>query len=154
MELNQELNQAAFMEKVRNPILQAVTVFTGVIGLMLILKIIIWSGSAAITNRAFWIIAGSAILFFALLNSIISLSVKDMSQYWTRSTICYTVLMISSGALAYIFSSMTITEAGSFKWIFMVLTFGYLLFLSVMRFMRKIVEIAQKEDDKWMSRRK
>ena len=58
------------------------------------------------------------------------------------------------GVLAYIFSSMTITEAGSFKWIFMVLTFGYLLFLSVMRFMRKIVEIAQKEDDKWMSRRK
>ena len=61
MELNQEFNQSAFMEKVRNPILQAVTVFTGVIGLMLILKIIIWSGSAAITNRACWIIAGCAI---------------------------------------------------------------------------------------------
>jgi hypothetical protein len=47
-----------------------------------------------------------------------------------------------------------ISEAASFKWIFMVVTFGYLLFLSLMRFMRKVVFLAQQEDNRWMNRRK
>ena len=142
------------MDKTQNPIIQAVVVSIGVLVMMFIAKLIILAGSSVVGNRVFWIIAGSAILFFAIFNSIISLSVNDMNQYWTRSTLCYTGLMISSGFFAYVFSSMTISEAGTFKWIFMVLTFGYLFFLSVMRFMRKIVQIAQKEDDKWMGRLK
>jgi hypothetical protein len=149
-----KLDQTSFMDKTQNPIIQAVVVIIGVLVMMLIAKLIILAGSSVMGNRVFWIIAGTAILFFALFNSIISLSVADMNQYWTRSTLCYTGLMISSGFFAYVFSSMTISEAGTFRWIFMVLTFGYLLFLSVMRFMRKIVQIAQKEDDKWMGRMK
>lgn len=149
-----KLDQTSFMDKTQNPIIQAVVVSIGVLVMMFIAKLIILAGSSVVGNRVFWIIAGSAILFFAIFNSIISLSVNDMNQYWTRSTLCYTGLMISSGFFAYVFSSMTISEAGTFKWIFMVLTFGYLFFLSVMRFMRKIVQIAQKEDDKWMGRLK
>ena len=149
-----KLDQTSFMDKTQNPIIQAVVVSIGVLVMMFIAKLIILAGSSVVGNRVFWIIAGSAILFFAIFNSIISLSVNDMNQYWTRSTLCYTGLMVSSGFFAYVFSSMTISEAGTFKWIFMVLTFGYLFFLSVMRFMRKIVQIAQKEDDKWMGRLK
>ncbi len=149
-----KLDQTSFMEKTQNPIIQSVVVVIGVLIMMLIAKLIILAGSVVMGNRVFWIIAGTAILFFGIFNSIISLSVKDMNQYWTRSTLCYTALMVSSGFFAYVFSSMTITEAGSFKWIFMVLTFGYLFFLSVMRFMRKIVQIAQKEDDRWIQRQK
>lgn len=149
-----KLDQTSFMDKTQNPIIQAVVVIIGVLVMMLIAKLIILTGSSVMGNRVFWIIAGTAILFFALFNSIISLSVSDMNKYWTRSTLCYTGLMLSSGFFAYVFSSMTIGEAGTFRWIFMVLTFGYLLFLSVMRFMRKIVQIAQTEDDKWMGRMK
>ena len=149
-----EQSQTSFMNRVFNPILQAFIVFSGLVIFMLTAKIIKMSGSIFVNDRIFWVIAGTAILFFALFNSVISLAVKDMNQYWTRSTASYAVLMVLSGSMAYLFSSMTISEAGTFRWIFMVLTFGYLLFLSIMRFMRKIVQIAQQEDNKWMQRRK
>jgi hypothetical protein len=147
-------SDSTFMERMSNPIIQASIVLIGVLIFMLVTKILKWSGSIIVNNSIFWVIAGAAILFFALFNSVISLSVKDMNQYWTRSTASYTVLMVLSGCFAYLFSSMTMTEAGTFKWIFMVLTFGYLLFLSIMRFMRKIVQIAQQEDNKWIERMK
>jgi hypothetical protein len=147
-------SNSSFMDRMSNPIIQASIVLSGVLIFMLVTKILKWSGSVIVNNSIFWVIAGAAILFFALFNSVISLSVKDMNQYWTRSTASYTVLMVSSGCFAYLFSSMTMTEAGTFKWIFMVLTFGYLLFLSIMRFMRKIVQIAQQEDNKWIERMK
>jgi len=41
---------------------------------------------------------------------------------------------------------MSIYEAKSFRWIYIVFTFGYLLFLCILRAMRKIVHIAQKQD--------
>ena len=121
---------------------------------MLIAKILKWTNLADIAGQAFWIIAGTSILLFAIFNSVLSLSTKDMNLYWTQSIPTYAALMVLSGSLAYLFSAMTMQEAGTFRWIFMVLTFGYLLFLSMMRFMRKIVEIAQKEDDSWMKRMK
>ncbi|MGK0452465.1 MAG: hypothetical protein ACJAXE_003142, partial [Neolewinella sp.] len=33
-----------------------------------------------------------------------------------------------------------------YKWIYFVVTFGYLVFLSMIAFMKKIVEFAQKEE--------
>lgn len=147
-------NPSTFTEKAQNPVYQVIVVAIGLLITMLLVKIVIMGGATIISNRVFWIIAGTAVLFYSLFNSIISLNASDMNTYWTRSTLCYAALMISSGFMAYVFSSMTMSEAGTFKWIFMVLTFGYLLFLSMMRFMRKIVHIAQKEDNKWMGRMK
>lgn len=147
-------SSSPIIQKISNPVYQASIVLLGVISVMFILKTAKWLGSQAINDRIFWVVAGTAILFFAIFNSVISLSIKNMDKYWTHSTASYAGLMIVSGGLAYLFSSLTITEAGTFRWIFMVLTFGYLLFLSIMRFMRKIVQIAQQEDDRWMSRMK
>lgn len=149
-----ERNQATFIEKALNPIFQGVVVLCISLTAMIVFFVLNSSGFMDVDNRVFWVIGGATTLFFGLFNSVISLGAADMNVYWFRSTVCYVVLMVSSGCLAYLFSGMTMTEAGSFKWIFMVLTFGYLLFLSIMRFMRKIVQIAQQEDDKWVGRAK
>ena len=149
-----EKQESSFFEKSYNPLLQGVLVFGFALTMMLIAKILQWTGIADISGPAFWVIAGTSILLFAIFNSVLSLSAKDMNQYWTRSIPTYAALMVLSGSSAYLFSAMTIHEAGTFRWIFMVLTFGYLLFLSMMRFMRKIVQIAQREDDSWMKRMK
>jgi beta-lactamase regulating signal transducer with metallopeptidase domain len=149
-----ETKSSHFLDKTYNPIMQAGMTLIFALVLMLVLQLVKWSGAAVIGNRNFWIIAGTAILTFALFNSVLSLSTKDMNKYWVQSTASYAVLMVACGGLAYLFSAMTINQAGSFRWIFMVLTFGYLLFLSMMRFMRKIVQIAQKEDDSWQRRTK
>ena len=67
-------------------------------------------------------------------------------KYWGRSIYCYMGLAAVSGLFAYLTSSLSINEAGSYKWIFFVLTIGYLVFLSIMSLMRKVVEFAQKEE--------
>ena len=149
-----EKQETSFFEKSYNPILQGVVILGFAVLIMLLAKIIQWTGIAHISGQAFWIIAGTSILLFALSNSILSLSSKDMDNYWVRSIPTYAAVMIMSSSFAYLFSAMTMQEAGTFKWIFMVLTFGYLLFLSMMRFMRKIVDIAQEEDDNWTKRMK
>jgi hypothetical protein len=145
-------NQSTFMDKALNPIFQAVVVLCISVTAMGVFFALKSSGIMDVDSRIFWVIGGATTLFFGLFNSVISLGAADMNVYWFRSTSSYTVLMVASGCLAYFFSGMTMTEAGSFKWIYMVLTFGYLLFLSIMRFMRKIVHIAQQEDDKWIGR--
>ena len=152
--LYMENKQSSFLIRAYNPIFQALSALCLAIGLMVVAQGLKWSGMMSVSSRAFWIIAGTSILSYAIMNSIISLSSSDMNRYWFRSTASYAVLMLSCGFLAYLFSARTITEAGTFRWIFMVLTFGYLLFLSITRFARKIDSIAQKEDEKWENRTK
>jgi uncharacterized membrane protein len=121
----------------------------------LILKALQMSDNMDWSPHSFWVVCGTGLLVYALFSSIISLTVEsDMNNYWTRSTGTYAVVMGIGGCLAWLFSGLMISEAASFKWIFMVVTFGYLLFLSLMRFMRKVVFLAQQEDNRWMNRRK
>ncbi|MEZ4956533.1 MAG: hypothetical protein R2825_23450 [Saprospiraceae bacterium] len=104
------------------------------------------SAGVEVEQRLPWTLAGTFILFFAIFNSLISLMTDNMDRYWTRSILSYVALAGAVALLAWGFSSLTINEAGSYKWIYIVLTFGYLLFLSMIGFMRKIVEFAQREE--------
>ena len=85
-------------------------------------------------------------LLFAMFNSVISLSVADMIKYWGRSVYGFLGLAAGAGFLAYLFSSIPIGEAGSYRWIYVVVSFGYLVFLIIMALVRKIVEFAEKEE--------
>ena len=81
-----------------------------------------------------------------MFNSVFSLSAENMLKYWGRSIYSYLGLAFASGVAAYFFSAMSIDEAGSYRWIYIVLTIGYLVFLGMMAFMRQIVEFAQREE--------
>jgi hypothetical protein len=146
---------ALFFERLYNPFWQGGTIFTFIALTMLVLKGLEASNNMDASPHSFWVVCGTGMLVYALFSSILSLSiVTDMNQYWTRSTGVYAILMIGGGCLAWLFSGLMLSEAASFKWIFMVVTFGYLLFLSLMRFIRKVVFLAQQEDNRWMNRRK
>ena len=134
------------MEKIKNPTLQASIVAGAAITLMLLLKILGLMGWVAVDNIFYWLMAGTFLLFFGLFNSILSANSLNMNHYWSRSTSSYTALLFVLMGAAYLLSGIGWYDLGGFKFVFIVVTFGYLLFLSLMRFMRKIVEIAQKED--------
>lgn len=51
-----------------------------------------------------------------------------------------------SGGTAYLLSGIAINDAGSYRWIYIVVTIGFLVFMSIMGFMKRIVEFAQKEE--------
>ncbi|MBR9921142.1 MAG: hypothetical protein GYB31_09905 [Bacteroidetes bacterium] len=136
----------SFYAKAYNPILQAVLVFATAIIFMVFGKIINGLGIMEVGERFPWMTAAAFMLFFALFNAIISLSSKDLNQYWGRSIFSFGGLAIASGLMAWLFSGIEINEAGSYRWIYTVITFGYLVFLSLMGMMKRIVEFAQKEE--------
>ena len=139
------MEKDSLLEKLKSPVRQAVIILFCVFVFNILIYLMSTVG-AEFEQRMPWTIACTFILFFAIFNSILSLMTDNMDRYWTRSILSYVGLAAASGLMAWAFSSLTINEAGSYRWIYIVLTFGYLLFLSMIGFMRKIVEFAQREE--------
>lgn len=139
-------NNERFFEQVHNPVKQALAVFAGVVALNLIGMAIRSVDLLDIGDRFPWMVAASFMLFFAVFNSLFSLSAKSMALYWKASIYSYLGLATASGLLAWAISSLPISAAGSYRWIYIVVTIGYLIFLSLMATIRSIVEFAQREE--------
>lgn len=136
----------SFLARAYDPILQGLFALGGAILLMLIGQLVLWSGALEVTARFPWMAIGALMLFYALFNSIFSLSSKDPTKYWGRSLMSFIGLTAIGGTAAWLFSGLSIWEAGSFRWIFVVITLGYLVFLSLVNLMKRIVEFAMKEE--------
>jgi len=95
-----------------------------------------------------WVISGSILLAFALMNTLIGLNTEaKMNIYYGKSLIGFLGLALGASVLAKTFSSYSLGEAGSMWWIYVVITIGYLIFLGMMMLMKTIVTFAQKEDE-------
>ncbi len=143
-----------FFSRIYNPFYQSVFVIVLVVLAMVVLKLLNSTHVTDIHTSVYWVVGGAGLLFFGIFNSVISLKEGDMNVYWYQSFGAYAALLLLTCIAALFLSGVSIDEAGSFKWIFSILTFAYLLFLSLMRAMRKVVSLAQKEDDSWQSRQK
>lgn len=93
-----------------------------------------------------WVVLCGLILFFAVSNSVLSLYATDLNKYWMQSIFSFMILLGGGGLLAWAISGVSISNAGSVKWLYMVFTFGYLVFLSIVNLMKILVKIAQKQD--------
>ena len=136
----------AFLEKIYNPALQAAAAFAFGTFITLMAKFVGATGLMDVTDRFAWMSAAAMMLLFAVFNSVISLSAPKISKYWGRSIYCFAALAAVSGLFAWFMTGMSIGEAGSYKWIYFVVTIGYLVFLSMMGFMKFIVDFAQREE--------
>lgn len=140
-----EENASLFAKSV-SPVKQAAATFAGVVVISLLAKGIAASDSLAVSDRFPWMAAASFMLVFALFNAVYSVSSKDMVKYYGRSIYSFMALAAASGLFAWLLSSKSLNEAGSYRWIYLVITVGYIVFLCMMAFMRKVVEFAQKEE--------
>lgn len=129
-----------------NPVLQAAVIFGATLLVILVAKFVDLAGIAEVGQRFPWLSAASFMLFYAIFNSIFSLSSGKPNQYFSRSIFSFMGLAAANGLIAWLFSSLSIDEAGSYRWIYVVVTFGYLVFMSIMGFMKRIVEFAQREE--------
>lgn len=116
------------------------------IGLMLI----VMAGSKVIVDADnyvhFWEMSLSVLMAFGLFNAVFSIPYKDKMVYFRNSIFCYLLVAGIGVFLATMFSGVSIDEAGSFRWMLAVFTFSYLVFLCIVNAMRKIIEIAKKQD--------
>ncbi|MFK7774253.1 MAG: hypothetical protein AB8F94_19045 [Saprospiraceae bacterium] len=142
----QETTNDPFFVKAKDPVMQASVILGFVVIFMALTKVASLTGAVEFKDYFPWIISASFLLFFTVLNSLFSLSSDDINKYWIRSISSYLCLAIVSGALAYLASSVSFNDAGTIRWIFYVLTFVYLVFLSILNFMKKIVAFAEREE--------
>lgn len=139
---------SSIFSKEIDPLTQAIYVFAGSLMFTLLFKIFEWTGMTSAQSYLPWTMSAAGLLFYGLFNSVMSLSAENINKYWARSIMCFGGLMIVGGLVSYLISGQTISEAMSFKWLYLVFTFGYLLFLSIVRAMKKVVQIAKKQDAK------
>ena len=94
----------------------------------------------------FWEVSLSVLMGFCLFNSIFSFSYPHVGKYFRDSIYSYVAVAAIGGYAAYLFSGLSIDEAGAFRWLYLVFTFSYLVFISIVNTMRKILELVKKQD--------
>lgn len=136
----------SFFSKAMNPFIIAGIALAGAL-LFMILGIFTNSiGVTQLSERFPYVSAGSFLLLFAVYNAVFSLNSEDLNKYWLKSIAAYVVLVAGSAGLAYAISGLWMP--GTFGWIFSILTFGYLAFLSIMGMVKNVFTIIKKEDEK------
>lgn len=135
-----------YFNRFTSPYLQAASLLALSAVIMLVAKLVEWSQLLKVNPNFPWLSAASFMLMFAIFNSISSIAAKDGGKYWSQSIMSFMGLAAGAGFFAYLFSSRSIWEAGSYSWIYIVLAFGYLVFLGIIGMMKNIVEFAQREE--------
>lgn len=93
-----------------------------------------------------WSIGASLMLFFALMNSLLSLKASSFVKYWGASIYSFIGLGLGTSLLAWGFSGVTLKDAGSYRWIYIVVTVGFIVFLTLVNMLKIIVKFAEKEE--------
>lgn len=131
-----------------SPFLQAGVVLGCILLFTLITLIFGKLGFAETDEGTPWLVACSMTFFFAIGNSVLSLAADDQNTYWWQSILSFVLLAVLGGTMAYLFSGATIGEVDSYKWLYVVFTFGHILFLAIIRTMRRIVNLAKEQDSR------
>ena len=137
--------QSIFQKEI-HPIYQA-----GVAIVLNIIAILIFNSSIDYETSpnggiVLWEISFSILLAFMLFNSVFSIPYNNRLQYFRDSIFCFMAVAAVGGLLAHYISGLSMDEAGHFRWLYICFTFTFLVFLSIVNLMRKIVDIAKRQD--------
>lgn len=140
------------IDKLDRPPFQATAIFAAALIIMGIGWAFTASGLLPFERLFAWSIASAFTLFFALMNSLLSIKATSFVRYWGASVYSYLALALGTSIAAWGFSGIPLREAGSYRWIYIVVTVGFLVFLSMVNLMKIIVQFAEKEE--WNQPRK
>jgi hypothetical protein len=93
-----------------------------------------------------WSIATAFTMLFSLFNSLMSLQTDNYVQYWGKSMYAFMVVAVGNGLLAWLLSGVSLNDAGTYKFIYIVISMCFLVFLSMVNFIRLIVRFAEREE--------
>ena len=133
-------------QKAANPILQALLCLGGGAFAVILANLVALTGLVSVSPTFSWLASASFLLIFSVFNAVGSVFSNNRGRYWSRSIYSFAGLALVSGLMAWALSSRSISEAGSYRWIFIVLTVGYLVFVSIMNLAKIIVDFAQREE--------
>ena len=140
------MKEAIFIRWVSNPLLQAVLLFGLNLLVTTIQKLLEWSTLLVSNNHFPWLSAASFLFMFALMNSLTMLTIKEQNKYYSQSITSFVGLAVILALTAYLFSGLSIWDAGSYSWIYIVLTIGYAIIFGIISLMKNVVDFAQREE--------
>ncbi len=144
-----------FFERKIDPLLQAVGFFGASVVFMLFVVLFRWLGWFSIDRVFPWSVATAFLLLYAVFSSLMSLNAGGAAmKYWGRSVYGFIGLAFANGIVAWLASGLTLGEAQSYRWTYVIIAICFLVFLSVVNLMRKIVAFAEKEEWNAPRRRK
>lgn len=95
-----------------------------------------------------WAISTAMILCFVILNAVTVLRVGESRRYWILSALLLAGLLGYSYLLSWGLSGRQIDEVGSFRWLWFVILFTWLIFMAIVRSIRRIVQFALRQDER------
>jgi len=104
------------------------------------------SKSDAPDKSQIYLVSASFVLIYVIFNSILSYGIDNMAKYLPRSIIGFVGLTVISTVVAQLLSGVAIDDAGTYKWLYIVFSMCYIIFLVIVRTMRKIIDLAQEQD--------
>lgn len=146
MDSNSDSTHQSIFQKQVHPLTQAaVAVALNALGILFL------AGTRADENVieekvVFWELSFSILLAYMLFNSVFSLPYIKRVEYFRDSIFCFLGVAVIGGLLAHYASGVSMDQAGSFRWMYIVFTLTYLVFISIVNLMRKIMEIAKRQD--------
>lgn len=143
---------SSYFDKLDRPPIQAVATFLVAICIMTIGWLFSVSGLLSFDRLFAWSIGSALMLFYALMNSLLSLRAESFVKYWGASIYSYIALGFGTSMAAWGFSGVALRDAGSYRWIYIVVTVGFLVFLTLVNLLKVIVKYAEKEE--WNQPRK
>jgi hypothetical protein len=138
------------MKKYLSDLTLPITQVVYILGLILLIMLVAFGLQKTVpdlvSQKFYWLTSTALMLFYAVFNSVACLTSKNMNIYFRDSVYSFAALAVASGYFAYLFSGINIFDAGSYSWLFKVIFIVYLVFMSMIRAMKVIVEFAQKEE--------
>lgn len=142
----------AFSTRQLNPPVQAGILFAAAVVIMGLGWLVNYAGLMSVERLFPWSIATAFTLLYAIFNSLLSLAAENAARYYGASVYAYIGLALFNGLAAWGISGVALRDAESYGWIYVVVTFGFLVFMSMVNFIKRIVQFAEREE--WNQPRK
>ena len=139
------MEQSIFQREISPFIQAAFAMGINLLGILL-MKGMVDTGSKVEDGVVLWEVSFSILLAFMLFNSVLSIPYNNRAEYFRNSIFSFLAVAGVGGILAHYVSGVSMDAAGSFRWLYIVFTFTYLVFISIVNLMRVIMEIAKRQD--------
>lgn len=136
------------IEKIKSPFIQALIIWILFLlsnGVVMILN----ANGFGAEERLPWTFAIAFLLLYMVYNAIIGLLSNKIKRYWLYSIYAFAALMFINSFCANRISGLPMDEAGTYRWLFFVFCPVYLFFIVMVSLIKKVVEIAEREDTRF-----
>jgi len=95
-----------------------------------------------------WLFGTALLLFYIIINSIFSFTAADKMTYFRNSIFTYLACLFVVVGLNTLISGKVVYEVDTYSWILLVFSMVYIVFITIINLLRKIVEMAVNQNKK------